>query len=68
MLRYWRSERTLWLADVFGEPMPLPSPSLSGNVNDNRGADAAHDEPRRQRDLHFLRDWLGRSSQRGEDN
>lgn len=23
MLRYWFSERTLWLADVFGEPEPL---------------------------------------------
>lgn len=26
MLRYWMSERTLWLAEVFGEPEPLGSP------------------------------------------
>ena len=24
MLRYWFSERTHWLADVFGEPVPVP--------------------------------------------
>ena len=28
MLRYWFSERTLWLADVFGEPEPLAAPFL----------------------------------------
>jgi hypothetical protein len=27
MLRYWFSERTLWLADVFGEPQPAPPPA-----------------------------------------
>lgn len=26
LLRYWGSERTLWLADVFGEPELLPPP------------------------------------------
>ena len=26
MLRYWFSERTLWLRDVFGEPVPLDAP------------------------------------------
>ena len=30
MLRYWGSERTLWLHDVFGEPEPLPSPECVG--------------------------------------
>jgi hypothetical protein len=28
MLRYWFSERTLWLADVFGEPRPAPDPGI----------------------------------------
>jgi len=30
MLRYWSSERTHWLNDVFGERTPLPTPHLSG--------------------------------------
>ena len=34
MLRYWRSERTLWLSDVFGNPEPLAGPELSGNWSD----------------------------------
>ena len=33
MLRYWGSERTLWLRDVFGSPEPLTSPELSGCVS-----------------------------------
>ena len=28
LLRYWLSERTLWLHDVFGEPTPLPEPTF----------------------------------------
>jgi hypothetical protein len=28
MLRYWGSERTLWLHDVFGEPRPAGAPAL----------------------------------------
>ena len=47
MLRYWGSERTLWLADVFGEPEPLPSPQLTGMINGIRGADATA-EPTRE--------------------
>jgi hypothetical protein len=31
MLRYWSSERTHWLNDVFGERTPLPAPDLSGH-------------------------------------
>jgi len=34
MLRYWFSERTLWLADVFAEPSRAPDPQIdlsSGN-------------------------------------
>ena len=29
MLRYWFSERTLWLADVFGEPRAAPDPQIN---------------------------------------
>jgi hypothetical protein len=29
MLRYWFSERTLWLADVFGEPSSAPDPHIN---------------------------------------
>jgi hypothetical protein len=29
MLRYWFSERTLWLRDVFGDPEPLPAPAIA---------------------------------------
>ena len=29
MLRYWFSERTLWLADVFGDPQPTPDPGIN---------------------------------------
>lgn len=29
MLRYWYSERTLWLADAFGEPRPAPDPQIN---------------------------------------
>jgi hypothetical protein len=28
MLRYWFSERSLWLADVFGDAIPAPAPLL----------------------------------------
>ena len=42
MLRYWSSERTLWLRDAFGEPEPLAAPALSGRVSGLRGIDVAH--------------------------
>ena len=29
MLRYWFSERTLWLADAFGEPTSAPDPGIN---------------------------------------
>lgn len=32
MLRYWFSERTLWLNDVFGEPRPAPDPHIDFTV------------------------------------
>lgn len=28
MLRYWASERTMWLADVFGDPRPAPESGI----------------------------------------
>ena len=59
MLRYWSSERTLWLADAFGDPVPLPQPVLSG-IGENHGADASRDLRRRDRDLAVLRARLGR--------
>ncbi|SRR5579875_144977 len=43
MLRYWSSERTLWLRDVFGEPEPLEAPLLTGNVSDALGIDVTRD-------------------------
>ena len=44
MLRYWRSERTLWLRDVFGQPEPLPAPQLSGRVNGTIGLESRGDD------------------------
>ncbi|HUV18120.1 MAG TPA: hypothetical protein VMW33_06530 [Ilumatobacteraceae bacterium] len=29
MLRYWFSKRTLWFADVFGEPSSAPDPHIN---------------------------------------
>lgn len=43
MLRYWSSERTLWLRDVFGEPEPLQAPLLTGNVSGALGIDVTRD-------------------------
>jgi hypothetical protein len=56
MLRYWGSERSLWLVDVFGEPEPLPAPELTGRVEEMRGMDAGAGEQRR-----ILQSLLGRS-------
>ena len=36
MLRYWFSERTLWLADVFGAPRPAPDPLVEWPDRGNR--------------------------------
>jgi hypothetical protein len=47
MLRYWGSERTLWLADVFGEPEPLGPPVLSGRVSGVTGTDVRQGNPSR---------------------
>ena len=56
MLRYWFSERTLWLNDVFGEPEPLPAPTFEYE----QGADVTTDAARRQQDREVLRAMLGR--------
>jgi hypothetical protein len=61
MLRYWGSERTLWLRDVFGIPEPLASPELSGCVSGVVGNDAdAGDEVRTRADLQWIAVTLGR--------
>lgn len=60
MLRYWRSERTLWLADCFGEPEPLGRPILSGHVGGVRGVSSAANMARRTNDREYLRRLLGR--------
>jgi hypothetical protein len=59
MLRYWGSERTLWLSDVFGEPEPLAAPAFARRGG-SRGADARRDLRRRDHDLRFLTSELGR--------
>ena len=56
MLRYWSSERTRWLRDVFGEPEPLPSPALL----EGAGLEAALDAARAARDRRWLVAQLGR--------
>jgi len=60
MLRYWASERTLWLDDVFLEPEPLSAPDLSGRVNGDLGVSSHDDVPRQCRDLSVLTSLLGR--------
>ena len=61
MLRYWSSERTLWLADVFGAPRPLPAPALTGYNCGVLGADAQTDQARQQSDRAELTVLLGRA-------
>lgn len=45
MLRYWFSERTLWLADVFGEPRPAPLPTLGDWWDSHPSADPHRVQP-----------------------
>jgi hypothetical protein len=59
MLRYWFSERTLWLRDVFGEPVPLGAPH-SDIPDVEVGADVRYDASRREDDLSVLRSQRGR--------
>lgn len=61
MLRYWSSERSLWLRDVFGEPGPLDAPELSGQSLGAIGQEAiSGDENRRFQDLVLMSRRLGR--------
>ena len=55
------SERTLWLADVFGEATPLEAPEgLTGSSSDNLGADVTIDHQRAAQDSINLEVTLGR--------
>ena len=62
MLRYWRSERTLWLHDVFGDPEPLGA--LWIDPDDRREdpivVDVTADAVRQAADVRHLRLLLGR--------
>jgi hypothetical protein len=60
MLRYWGSERTHWLADVFGDPVPLGAPVLSGSMSGALGVDVGVDDARRAHDLDVLTKLLVR--------
>ena len=58
MLRYWFSERTLWLRDVFGEPVPLDAPH-SDVADIVLGIDVRNDDVRRSQDTTVLRAQRG---------
>jgi hypothetical protein len=61
MLRYWGSERTLWLRDVFSVPQPHLAPALSGRMNNALGVATTDDPTRRARDERVLTVQLGRN-------
>ena len=60
MLRYWASERTLWLADVFGEPEPSAPPMLRPDTGSDGGIDVRIQSGRRRQDAAFITAQLGR--------
>ena len=60
MMRYWGSERTLWLHDVFDEPEPLPAPALTGSIGGSVGRDASSDDERQTSDRSIITTLLGR--------
>ena len=60
LLRYWFHEQTLWLADIFGEPEPLPAPSLSALAAIDLLSEAAQALDRRRSDAALLQALLGR--------
>ena len=65
MLRYWSSERTLWLCDVFGEPEPLDAPLLTGTVSGALGIDVTRDHDGRvASDIDEIAVRLNRRSER----
>jgi len=62
MLRYWFSDRTLWLADVFGSPRPLAPPHLLEDTLPDRSpatVSAADGDTRPKRDLSVLSSSFG---------
>lgn len=60
MMRYWGSERTLWLHDIFGEPEPLPAPALTGSVGGGVGIDVSSDAERQASDRSVIETLLDR--------
>ena len=60
MLRYWGSERTLWLHDVFGSPAPLAPPTFSNRFGMDHEIDESQVEGRRTEDRRVLNTLLGR--------
>lgn len=59
MLRYWGSERTLWLTDVFAEPEPSAAPVLGAETTSVRGIDVRTQLNRRCQDSAFITAQLG---------
>jgi hypothetical protein len=60
MMRYWASERTLWLHDVFDEPEPLAAPALTGRFGGGVGVDASSDTERLASDRSVIETLLNR--------
>ena len=60
MLRYWGSERPLWLANVFDDSVPLAQPSMSGRIGGDRGVDVRSDKARQHQDRAVLTAMLAR--------
>jgi hypothetical protein len=60
LLRYWFSERTLWLNDVFETPEPLPAPDLDPELNGRGGVSTIDDADRQAADSATLVALLGR--------
>jgi hypothetical protein len=60
MLRYWGSERTLWLHDVFGNPAPLAPPTFSNRFGMDHEIDESQIADRRAEDRLVLNTLLGR--------
>lgn len=61
ILRYWGSERTMWINDVFETPTPLSPPKLTGRVNNEVGI-GANDPDRRPLDARTINTALDRAA------
>lgn len=57
MMRYWFSERTRWLRDVFGEPLPLKAPDVETDGTAIELCDVRTDPARRRDDETTRRSW-----------